>query len=346
MVLRSDSAVLLYLWGNDPRSLQWLRQQLDQALRARSRRALHSALVDEASFVAALAGVLAPAPGAQNFAAGVDLPTSPAAWPLADHWLARVNERRSLLLQWPRAVILAGPTALEARAGKVGPDLWSVRSGSFEVPAWAVDQIERTPATPSAMPQHAVTAEGPSVLPEVALWDEAVAAALVRKPGASARLNVALGFDAVDEARRHRQLTLAERILLQTGREVDVAPPDGDPSAVRRLYLQRTWQGMLAADRRQWALARECHTDAIALAQRLVVLTGESPEALRDLAIGLERLGDTHLALGNPALARQFFTRDLAAAEAALRQSPLSQDIQNVVATAQARLAALPTPPP
>lgn len=401
MVLRSDSAVLLYLWGNDPRSLQWLRQQLDQALRARSRRALHWALVDEASFEAALAGVLAPLPGAQNFAAWVDLPANlanlanpanPADWLLADRWLARVNERRSQLLQWPRAVILAGPTALEARAGEVGPDLWSVRSGSFEVPAWAPDDTARPPTTPSAMPAPPAAAGGRQVLPKVALWDEAVVAAGVRTPGAQRRLNLALGFDAVDEARRHRQLAVAERILLQTGREIDAAPPDGDTGAVRQLYLQRTLGGLLAADRRQLVLARQFHTDALALAQRLValtgdspgalrdwsislnnvgdveralgdvtgargryaqslrvrerlvVLTGESPEALRDLAIGLQRLGDTHLALGDPLQARQYFTRSLAAAEAALRQSPLAQDLQNLVTTAQARLAALPPP--
>ncbi len=446
MVVRSDSAVLLYLWGNDPRSLQWLRQQLDQALRARSRRALHWALVDEASFEAALAGVLAPLPGAQNFAAWVDLPANPANpanpadWSLADRWLARVNERRSQLLQWPRAVILAGPTALEARAGEVGPDLWSVRSGSFEVPAWAADDTERPPTTPSAMPAPPAAAGGRQVLPKVALWDEAVAAAGVRTPGAQRRLNLALGFDAVDEAHRHRQLAVAERILLQTGREIDVAPPDGDTGAVRQLYLQRTWGGLLAADRRQLVLARQFHTDALALARRLVVLTGDSPgalrdwsisldnvgdveralgdvtgaqgryaqslrvrerlvvltgespealrdwsisldrvgdveralgdvtgakgryeeslrvrerlvaltgeapEALQDLAIGLQRLGDTHLALGDPLQARQYFTRSLAAAEAALRQSPLAQDLQNLVTTAQARLAALPPP--
>ena len=494
MVLRSDSAVLLYLWGNDPRSLQWLRQQLDQALRARSRRALHWALVDEASFEAALAGVLAPLPGAQNFAAWVDLPANPANpanpadWSLADRWLARVNERRSQLLQWPRAVILAGPTALEARAGEVGPDLWSVRSGSFEVPAWAADDTDRPPTTPSAMPAPPATAGGRQVLPKVALWDEAVVAAGVRTPGAQHRLNLALGFDAVDEARRHRQLAVAERILLQTGREIDAAPPDGDTGAVRQLYQQRTLAGLLAADRRQLVLARQFHTDALALAQRLVALTGDSPgalrdwsisldnvgdveralgdvtgargryaqslrvrerlvvlpgespealrdwsvslnnvgdveralgdvtgargrfeqslrvrerlvvltgdspealrdwsislikvgdveralgdvtgargryeqslrvserlvalmgeapEALRDLAIGLQRLGDTHLALGDPLQARQHFTRSLAAAEAALRQSPLAQDLQNLVTTAQARLAALPPP--
>ena len=138
---------------------------------------------------------------------------------------------------------------------------------------------------------------------------------------------------------------MAERVLLQTGLEIDAAPPDGDTGAVRQLYLQRTLGGLLAADRGQRVLAREFHTNALALAQRPVALTGESPEALPHLAIGLERLGNTHLAPADPLQARQYFTRSLAAAQAALRQSLLAQDLQNLVATAQARLAGLPPPP-
>ena len=43
MVLRSDGAILIYLWGDDPRCAQWLRQRLDIALRAHSRRRLDAA---------------------------------------------------------------------------------------------------------------------------------------------------------------------------------------------------------------------------------------------------------------------------------------------------------------
>ena len=39
-LLRSQSAQLLYLWGDDSRSLAWLQGELDRTLRARSRRLL------------------------------------------------------------------------------------------------------------------------------------------------------------------------------------------------------------------------------------------------------------------------------------------------------------------
>ena len=74
-------------------------------------------------------------------------------------------------------------------------------------------------------------------------------------------------------------------------------------------------------------------------------LTGESPEALRDLAISCERLGDLQIDAGELDAARKWFDRELQAAEAALRQSPLSQDIQDVVAYARRRLAELAAPP-
>ena len=80
----------------------------------------------------------------------------------------------------------------------------------------------------------------------------------------------------------------------------------------------------------------------------LVTLTGESPEALRDLAISCQYLGNLEAEAGAVGAARDWFDRDLLAAEAALRQSPLSQDIQDVVAYARQRLAelaALPTAP-
>ena len=74
--------------------------------------------------------------------------------------------------------------------------------------------------------------------------------------------------------------------------------------------------------------------------------SSDLPEALRDLAISLERLGDWCQAQQSPAEARHFFERELTAGEAALRQSPLSQDIQVVVDYAQAKLAALPPAAP
>ena len=76
-----------------------------------------------------------------------------------------------------------------------------------------------------------------------------------------------------------------------------------------------------------------------------MALTGESPEALRDLAIICQQLGDLQAEAGALADARAWFARDLQAAEAALRQSPLSQVIQEVVDYARRRLAELAAPP-
>ena len=386
MVLRSETAVLVYLWGDDPRSTAWLRKELDQGLRARARRVVQWSLGDEAGFQAALTGVLAPEPGAQTFAAWIDLPASAAAWPLADHWLARLNERRLQLLHWPRAVILCGPTALEARAGEVAPDLWSVRSASWQVPAW-LDVVDAP--TVRANPPLAWAEQRQ---PYLALWQ----AAWVATGGGldpQREVDVSLGLRAAEGLLRDRQLDRARQVLEQV--EQILQARSGDDSSAHQhgqwLYLGlhgdwlklsgrlpealRSFEAGLAVAARllkltgespealrdgsesldnvgdvQRALgdlagARERYAQSLALSERLVRLTGESPEALRDLALSRERMGTLSLAQHDSAAARAWFEQARAAAEAALRQSPLSQDIQNVVATAHARLAALPQAP-
>ena len=92
--------------------------------------------------------------------------------------------------------------------------------------------------------------------------------------------------------------------------------------------------------------ARARYEESLKVRERLVKLTGESPQALSDLAIALQRLGDWSQAHGEAGATRDFFERDLQAAQAALRQSPLSQDIQDVVAYATVQLAALTPPKP
>ena len=82
------------------------------------------------------------------------------------------------------------------------------------------------------------------------------------------------------------------------------------------------------------------------MSERLVKVTGESPEALYDLACSVERMGDLHQQAGDAPAARACFEREVRLAESALRQSPLSVDFQNLLANARARLAAtLPDTP-
>ena len=51
LLLRSEEAALIFLWGDDPRSFDWLRGELDRALRARSRCVVTLAIPEAAGAV-------------------------------------------------------------------------------------------------------------------------------------------------------------------------------------------------------------------------------------------------------------------------------------------------------
>ena len=222
LVLRSEEAALIFLWGDDRRSFDWLRGELDRALRARSRCVVALAIPEAAGAVdvggvagvalaPVVAGVLAPAPGTQTFAAWVNMGWSVQQQPLRDWLLARLNERRGQLLLPRRAVLLCGPMSAEARAGEVAPDLWAVRSASLHVPAWA--------AVPEALVAARMPAGDvlPSRTPYSALWEQAWAA--TRNAPASVRPDVSLGLLAAGELLRDRKLDAAHLVLAQTDRK-------------------------------------------------------------------------------------------------------------------------------
>ena len=323
LVLRAQSAQLLYLWGDDPRSLAWLQGELDHALRARSRRLLAvpaesggAPLVEQA-----LRAVLQPERGAELFGVWVALGDARGS-PRRDWLLARLNERRAGLLALARPVLLVGRGDAELAVAMVAPDLWSIRSASFGVPAWAWDTAA-SPPPPRPSPGDDLRLS-PSSLAPVALWDRALASyrqAIAQQGGAvpaladdaSPQLALDLGFDAIAHAVRLRQLTLAERVLVDLASllVIDPAVADELPQVLRQTWQWQIWAAELAGLRRQWHDARAHALQALAAAERLVKLTGESPESLRDWSVSLSKVGDAQRALGDVAGARASYEDSL-----------------------------------
>ena len=323
LLLRAQSAQLLYLWGDDPRSLAWLQGELDRTLRARSKRLL--AVPAEGGGVPdvepALRAVLQPERGAELFGVWVEMGDARGS-PQRDWLLARLNERRAGLLALARPVLLVGRGDAELAVAMVAPDLWSIRSASFGVPAWALDAAAipplPTPWLGGGLPS------APGSLAAVALWDRALAnfrqatgkadgAERTLADDASPQLALDLGFDAIAKAVRYRQLALAERVLADLAAHLAIDPSVvGDqPQALHQACQWRFWAAELAGLRRQWrdALAHALH--ALAAAERLVALTGESPEALRDWSVSLEKVGDVQRALGDVTGARGRYEQSL-----------------------------------
>ncbi|WP_294001443.1 hypothetical protein, partial [Sphaerotilus sp.] len=315
LLQRSEGACLIFLWCDDPRPLAWLHTQLDRSLRARSLRMLDKALCAgptdtpadvEAALSPVLTALLTPEPGADRMAVWVDLGQAGAGRACRDWLLARLNERRAQLLHAPRAVVLAGSAAYEAQAAEVAPDLWSVRDFSAVVSAWT--SAESPPA--SVAPVQAPVLASSDALGR--LWDTAWAnheARRIEDGTASARLDVWLGFSVADEALRHRQLDRARQVLEQTAAAL---PTGDDTDAGLRLFArQYMLEGDLAMQARQLPLARQRYEEGLRVRERLVKVTGESPEALRDWSISLNKVGDVQMSLGSLEEARQRYEEGL-----------------------------------
>ena len=323
LVLRAQSAQLFYLWGDDPRSLAWLQGELDRTLRSRSRRLLavpaHSGGAPEVE--AALRTVLQPKRGAELFGVWVELGDARGSQQ-RDWLLARLNERRVGLLALARPLLLIGRGDAELAVAMVAPDLWSIRSASFVVPAWALD-------TAASLPLHAPSLDEdmpltPGSLAAVALWDRALASyrqAIAQHGGAvpgvaddaSPQLALDLGFDAIAHAVRLRQLTLAERVLADLASLVVTDPvvADEPPQVLRRTLQWQFWAAELAGLQGHWHGAQAHALHALAAAKRLMKLTGESPQALRNWSVSLSKMGDVQQALGDVAGAKERYEKTL-----------------------------------
>ncbi len=317
LLLRSQHGQVLFLWGDDARSLDWLRGEIDRSLRAHSRllKLLPATEGRAPDAAVVLAAALEPAPGTELFALWVSLGGGDNQQLARDDLMARLNERRAALLAPPRAVILVGPAGGDMRAAAVAPDLWGVRSASFEVLGWPAEpQARQVP--PSSLP--AVPAPTGERLPTVELWDQALAAVSPVRRGwrfwqrpVVKSVNLDLGLDAANEALRQGQLALAERILKQAGERLLAIPKDGAVTEIRLRLRQHGLEGDLALARRQLPQAESQYHRMLQVAERLVALTGESIDALRNWSAALDRVGDVRRALGNLEGAKERYEQSL-----------------------------------
>ena len=318
LLLRARTAQLLYLWGDDPRSLAWLQRELDRTLRARSRRLqVWPALADGAPDVEpALRAVLQPESGADLFGVWVDLGDARGA-PRRDWLLARLNERRAGLLALARPVLLVGRGDAALPVAMVAPDLWSIRAASFQVPAF-LPNAETASGLGSAPEQGIQTAASAAPLAAVELWRRVMDGLPDSKGGHDPAhpqcgdVSIDLAFRAVMQALRHGQLAVAERIVADAAPLVPTLPAAQlDAEQLRPALLMSVASGQVHLTHRRLLQALADLQRAESIALRLVALTGESPEALRDWSVSLETIGDVQRALGDAAGARGRYEESL-----------------------------------
>ncbi len=137
------------------------------------------------------------------------------------------------------------------------------------------------------------------------------------------------------------QADKAYRESLEISRDL-VERLGGTPESLRDMSVSLDKLGDVASAQGDWAQADKAYREGLEINRGLVERLGGTPESLNDLAISFLNLGVIERAQQRPAEARGYFDQGLAAAEAALQQSPLSKDIHDAVDHARAQLPVLP----
>ena len=262
-----------------------------------------------------------------------------AAW---DELLLRLNERREYLRRhFPGGLVLAAHPTIKPRAREAAPDLWSVRAIVVELPLTAAAGTPDLTATERDWTQRLSTGVHPD--PVFALEEARRRASRGSKDPRSvgaALLRAVAGFLAAEEPGRAVELAREAVDLLRNappGGVADLATAlaalslaeeaNGDLAAAAEhiehaIKLKQgaeerfllTWldrAGLLALARMDLTRARDYLFLNSALSRRLVERYGETPEALRDLSVSLERVGDVRRASGDVAAAAAAYEESL-----------------------------------
>ena len=235
-------------------------------------------------------------------------------WTLAwDSFLLRANERRDAMRRHlDGGLILAAPPEVKPRVRDAAPDLWSIRSLVLELRPSSIASSGGGKRD-SHLPRE-IHREADSVLSDASVDVEfglAEADRIVR------RIEGAQGHSRHGLA---RILLRAVEGLLEQGKTQDAV--ERARKAVAMLRGQSGGEHLLAdalsslsqaarADN-DISVALECLEESLVVRRRLLELHGETPQALRDLSIGLNRLGDERHETGELAAATAAYEESLA----------------------------------
>ena len=230
--------------------------------------------------------------------------------------LMRLNERRGRLeaeLRCPLILVL--PADFQRETAALAPDLWHVRSysatlgedsGSESLAGTRRQDSDQTRAgSSSALPgtQPAVTTDS-AIPPAVRYWHErsAYAESLLGRalsflrPGQTRpELSVWDGVAAVDAALGMNDIETAEKIARQmlavargSGRQQQTDTPQGQ----RDLSVSLNKVGDVAQAQGRLDAAARAYEESLQLRRRLLKDFGQTPQAVLDLLISLERCAD------------------------------------------------------
>ncbi len=294
----SQGFALFFLFGR-PHAIALIRDRLVDTLRLRSL-TLQRVVPDDAG--AAPEQVIGSVLNASNPLNAIGAPL----WveldrhpddPTWDHARSRVltalNERRFLLERdIRRPVIFVLPLGYRRPALEIAPDLWQVRTFSADV-GEATDSADVVQPSAERGEQESVPLATPTeragtLLASVQEWDRI-------KESDPERVALSQGWLTVSEAMRRGEVLLAHRVareVVEVARLRQQRDARGSRAAHRELVVSLGYFGDAASRLGQWEEAERAYREGLELAQRVLAMSGETPETLRDKGALLERIGD------------------------------------------------------
>jgi len=328
---RARGAALIYLFSDYALATQWLMAELDGHLRAHSLRLQRlSASAPDASPAEVVAPLLAPSPTQPGMPFWLALADPDPGW---DHYrdqvLARLNENRARLESEEVLLILLLPSRYSHRATEVAPDLWSVRSASYEMPPWLPSGFDSW----RDITQRLV---GPSAPIDAVAIDAAGAGSASSAPNAASAAS-ALGAAHAADADELPSLAMVARWQQQWQEWESDRSKELSPRLAWLLVEQYQEHGFPD-------MAELVASQAVELCQYQLERQGETPQHLRELSVSLSLLGEAQYEAGQQGAAGEtlFASLQLIRRRMALNggdsdevQRDLSEVLQNLGRLAQ-----------
>jgi len=297
-----SGAGIVYLFSDYPLASHWLLEELGQRLHnirivAVSNAHEHASWLTDPLFE----------PGVEDiprtvFWLWLDDPDVKLDLP-RDQVLARLNENRAALDRNEVFIVMVLPTRFQQRAAEVAPDLWSVRSASYEVPAWAPQASTRPPSAGMAeeADDNQISASG--ALPSAALqrrWEQQWDA--WRRAPNQQHLSAELARQIASQYLAQHRLEQAERFAsqaLELSRYQLVHKGGDDPASLRDLSLSLSLMGNILLRGGHGERARHLFDESLRIERTLLDRLGEHQRTLNNLSVSLANLGDANRKLGH-----------------------------------------------
>jgi tetratricopeptide (TPR) repeat protein len=228
---------------------------------------------------------------------------------LRDQVLARLNENRAFLESNNLFVVLVLPSRFQQRTAEVAPDLWSVRSASYQVPSWVY--LPSTEKNQTLLEKEILSV---STLPSEALKQRWIQQWSAWKRDHSKPLSPALGRQI---ANRYLDQHLPQEAEFFAAQALEVSRQQlhtygkNDLATLSELSMSLSLMGNILLSSGYAERARDLFQESLNIDYTMVEKLGENHQTLRDLSVSLVNMGDVSREMRLLMDAQKFYQKSL-----------------------------------